>query len=960
MKNIESNKRIDVIKTNTTPVATFKQEDKGVLVLELFRNGAPFDITGQTITLGAYRPNRTVVEQIDGFNINNNILTINFKNSIFALSGLVELDLQLTDSEGEMTTSSFYIKVNKKVLGDDNLNASDEFNSLKQLKIDLTALNEKASRDENTRITNERARESAEIERKNFYNNTAKPLVENLKDYDSQITENTNQIDNAKVGFDGKEHSSLKHRLDADFTEVKEQFNANSYLPFEGDNVIIENSLDGITKDMEIRGRTLQNLFSTNDIIVDGGFNIENNYINVPSVPNNVGVICQYKKPPVKDNTAYILVVDVISNTLNDVTSLRLLRPESYDGQGFTLPSGFTTGIIKHKFTTNKLNATGWDQNYANIFIQKPNITGSIKFSMMILEDTGVEVPVYFEGIKSVGDKSKNLFNKNNVTLGYINDTNGVFQEIGTDKYASDYICIKGMSNLYLNTSVARWIAFYTKDKVYISGSSGISNLTVPSDAYYIRITVQVADVDWAQLEEDTKFTGYEPYHEGHKISILSHGKNMVEFLEVGGIYGSNGGDYNSKAYLRSNYINLVNIDILGIVNNIDDIDISTNLIYFYDTNKNGISYKSLGGNATVNVPKGTAYCRVELKSLSAVDISSKVNRQKLMVAKGIRTETPYEPYKSDKKEILLPIENGLKGLPDGTCDRIFERDGKVLLEKNIHKYVFNGSESWVQAHYSSASLILQLNVSENLKGVTLGHSKSFISNYNIRADERWNIYDWKDLSPMAFNTSTQKGKIEILISKEKLTTIDGIDTFKNMIRNNNMDLYLPLSKPIITELPISTIEFRTYLERTHFMSLNKISPMASFKAPVDVPATISTLRSKNDGLEQDNKKLKEEVNTKTLKLHGQDVELTNSDLDLDFRIFELEMNIGLPINLNMKGMRNMARSPFEMMKILILNNNYDREDIEYKAKRYLQGGRMTQAEYDEIISLMDANELVK
>lgn len=57
--------------------------------------------------------------------------------------------------------------------------------------------------------------------------------------------------------------------------------------------------------------------------------------------------------------------------------------------------------------------------------------------------------------------------------------------------------------------------------------------------------------------------------------------------------------------------------------------------------------------------------------------------------------------------------------------------------------------------------------------------------------------------------------------------------------------------------------------------------------------------------------------------------------------------------------MRSMARSPYEMMRILILNKNYKREDIEYKAKRYLQGGRITQSEYDEIIALMDADEIV-
>lgn len=130
MKNIIRGININIDKVNYSPVATFKQEDSGVLSLELFKNGVPFDITGQTVKLGAYRPNGTVVEQIDGFNINNNTLTINFKNNIFAIAGIVELDIELIDTAGEMTTSSFYIKVNKKVLGDNNINASNELDTI--------------------------------------------------------------------------------------------------------------------------------------------------------------------------------------------------------------------------------------------------------------------------------------------------------------------------------------------------------------------------------------------------------------------------------------------------------------------------------------------------------------------------------------------------------------------------------------------------------------------------------------------------------------------------------------------------------------------------------------------------------------------------------------------------------------------------------------------------------------
>lgn len=52
------------------------------------------------------------------------------------------------------------------------------------------------------------------------------------------------------------------------------------------------------------------------------------------------------------------------------------------------------------------------------------------------------------------------------------------------------------------------------------------------------------------------------------------------------------------------------------------------------------------------------------------------------------------------------------------------------------------------------------------------------------------------------------------------------------------------------------------------------------------------------------------------------------------------------------------VRTPYDMMKIVILSDNYERADIEYKAGRYLKGKRITQEQYDEIIALMDADEL--
>ena len=120
MKNNVNRKNINVDKQNIIPLWNFKQEDDAILKLALYKGAIPFDITGQTIVLGAKRPNNSVVEQTDGFTINGNEIDIALKNNMLAVTGSVELDLHITDVNGKLTTASFFITVAKKGLGENN------------------------------------------------------------------------------------------------------------------------------------------------------------------------------------------------------------------------------------------------------------------------------------------------------------------------------------------------------------------------------------------------------------------------------------------------------------------------------------------------------------------------------------------------------------------------------------------------------------------------------------------------------------------------------------------------------------------------------------------------------------------------------------------------------------------------------------------------------------------------
>lgn len=131
MRNISRRIQINVDKINHSNIYTFKQNDDGVLRLALYKGQTAFDITGQTIKLGVKRSDKTLVELSDTgcFSVNNNELDIAFKNSMLAVNGVAECDLELSDSTGKMTTASFFIKIDKKVLNDKAVEATNEFDT---------------------------------------------------------------------------------------------------------------------------------------------------------------------------------------------------------------------------------------------------------------------------------------------------------------------------------------------------------------------------------------------------------------------------------------------------------------------------------------------------------------------------------------------------------------------------------------------------------------------------------------------------------------------------------------------------------------------------------------------------------------------------------------------------------------------------------------------------------------
>lgn len=108
----------------------------------------------------------------------------------------------------------------------------------------------------------------------------------------------------------------------------------------------------------------------------------------------------------------------------------------------------------------------------------------------------------------------------------------------------------------------------------------------------------------------------------------------------------------------------------------------------------------------------------------------------------------------------------------------------------------------------------------------------------------------------------------------------------------------------------------------------------------------------------------------RVISLESNSLDIVATTWDMDYRVCEIEWALedsGILVvaqaaqafNLKNKGVGTMALSRYEQAKIMILGGVYVRETLERQLTTYLKRGYLTKEEYDELIALMDARELV-
>lgn len=252
MKNIEIYNTLNIDKDSSSIVATFTQEDDAVMEFKLFKDGQEIVLKDQTISLGAERKDGAVIEQDDGFLIKeNNVLNITLKKNIIQVVGVVKIQLYLKDKSGEMASNTFNIRVNKKLLGAENIEATNDIKSLNTLVLELK---------NNTNKLIDYTKSKAD-KLLNGLQETGDNLSSTVKAKTDKIIEDTKaELNNIKKDYEGLKKviidENIGIKLQKDVTELQNGLKSNQSLEYSGSSISADNTLEGRTEGMVIKGKT--------------------------------------------------------------------------------------------------------------------------------------------------------------------------------------------------------------------------------------------------------------------------------------------------------------------------------------------------------------------------------------------------------------------------------------------------------------------------------------------------------------------------------------------------------------------------------------------------------------------------------------------------------------------------------------------------------------------------------
>lgn len=307
--------------------------------------------------------------------------------------------------------------------------------------------------------------------------------------------------------------------------------------------------------------------------------------------------------------------------------------------------------------------------------------------------------PEFPSEIESIG--YENLFDKDNVTVGYIRNNNGTINP-SSGAHTSDFINIKPNTNYIRTTREGN--AYYDESKSFISYYYG-NNILTPSNAKYIRITVIDNNLKTEQLEKGIQQHSYIPYGKSG-IEVETVGKNLFNSKYVGDFYNTN---MVTKNGITATMISDGVVRLQGTAtkdtyfNFYGGKDNSQPLVEYRGSN---VSYDNCDGKFVFGYFKEDGTIVNKLYSGDVIPNDAYSMRAYIIIGANVtidkicylqleigKSTTEYIPYQKNISVIVL--NEPLRSLPNGVKDIAYIRNNKLYVDRYVGSVVLDGSENW-------------------------------------------------------------------------------------------------------------------------------------------------------------------------------------------------------------------------------------------------------------------------
>ena len=381
---------------------TVKQFDDVTFNITPLMNNVPYTTTNMTgvIYIGC---DNDLFQQNADIVVSNNNINIKLNKTMLQNCGRAYAELELKDSNGTVTSSTFLFNIEKKIGEGSTIPGSiegfvakyerliSEFKS--QVNLTINNCNNKV----NSTINNCNANVDNKL---NTVDNLINTKISDFEKRFNRLTSSQQQDAEVIDARDGE--TSLKARLDRDIEKTNKELDkikkleesTVSTIETDSDFTTVEATSNGYFEDVKLEGKTLMNLAKTNGLnvnqnFIDGRFSL--NFGNAPYVDLYSSEITN-----ISPNSIYTITSNVstihgemgIGILVNNGTNTNEFIWGKKTPYSFTIPQDAKSINLRIRTLNNEaINGT-----FNNICVS-------------ILEgDHTQNQPSYFEGLKSVGD----------------------------------------------------------------------------------------------------------------------------------------------------------------------------------------------------------------------------------------------------------------------------------------------------------------------------------------------------------------------------------------------------------------------------------------------------------------------------------------------------------------------------------------------------------------------------